>query len=255
MGLAHLLGTMVRSLGSGVRSLDPERRRDGTGLALVALGVVIAAAFWFMLPGAFGDAVRVGVATIVGAASVVVPLACFALAFRTLRDPEANGPAGRQPVGWLTLALGVLGLVSIAKDIPSPTEPERLQAAGGVLGFISSSFLADLLTVWVAMPLLVLVSVFGLLVITGIPLREFPERLAALRARLPQRPERSELTYGVDEASEAVKKGNKSLLNWTNKEITKLNGENFFEKDYNQELKPYFGSEVKASDIILTNQK
>ena len=53
----------------------------------------------------------------------------------------------------------------------------------------------------------------------------------------------------------AVKKGNKSLLNWTNKEITKLNGENFFEKDYNQELKPYFGSEVKASDIILTNQK
>ena len=200
MGLAHLLGTMVRSLGSGVRSLDPERRRDGTGLALVALGVVIAAAFWFMLPGAFGDAVRVGVATIVGAASVVVPLACFALAFRTLRDPEANGPAGRQPVGWLTLALGVLGLVSIAKDIPSPTEPERLQAAGGVLGFISSSFLADLLTVWVAMPLLVLVSVFGLLVITGIPLREFPERLAALRARLPQRPERSELTYGVDEA-------------------------------------------------------
>lgn len=49
----------------------------------------------------------------------------------------------------------------------------------------------------------------------------------------------------------AVKKGNKSLLNWTNKEITKLNKQKFFLKDYNSQLKPYFGKEVKPSDIIL----
>ncbi|WEV70609.1 transporter substrate-binding domain-containing protein [Lactobacillus sp. ESL0785] len=51
--------------------------------------------------------------------------------------------------------------------------------------------------------------------------------------------------------SPAVKKGNKSLLTWTNKEITKLNSQKFFVNDYNQELKPYFGSEVKPSDIVL----
>lgn len=51
--------------------------------------------------------------------------------------------------------------------------------------------------------------------------------------------------------SPAVKKGNKSLLNWTNKEITKLNKQGFFTDDYNAQLKPYFGSEVKPSDIIL----
>lgn len=49
----------------------------------------------------------------------------------------------------------------------------------------------------------------------------------------------------------AVKKGNKSLLNWTNSEITKLNKQSFFTDDYNKELKPYFGSEVKPSDIVL----
>ncbi|MDO4903703.1 MAG: transporter substrate-binding domain-containing protein [Limosilactobacillus sp.] len=49
----------------------------------------------------------------------------------------------------------------------------------------------------------------------------------------------------------AVKKGNTSLLNWTNKEITKLNKESFFTKDYNSQLKPYFGKEVKPSDIVL----
>ena len=49
----------------------------------------------------------------------------------------------------------------------------------------------------------------------------------------------------------AVKKGNKSLLNWTNKEITKLANKKFFTTDYNKELKPYFGKEVKPSDIVL----
>ncbi|KJY63491.1 Amino acid ABC transporter substrate-binding protein [Lactobacillus helsingborgensis] len=51
--------------------------------------------------------------------------------------------------------------------------------------------------------------------------------------------------------SPAVKKGNKSLLNWTNKEITKLTKKKFFIADYNKELKPYFGKEVKPSDIVL----
>lgn len=51
--------------------------------------------------------------------------------------------------------------------------------------------------------------------------------------------------------SPAVKKGNKSLLNWTNKEINKLTKQGFFVKDYNQQLKPYFGKEVKPSDIVL----
>lgn len=49
----------------------------------------------------------------------------------------------------------------------------------------------------------------------------------------------------------AVKKGNKSLLKWTNKEIKKLDKKGFFEKSYNSELKPYFGSEVKPKDIIV----
>ncbi|MCH3904462.1 MAG: transporter substrate-binding domain-containing protein [Lactobacillus sp.] len=52
----------------------------------------------------------------------------------------------------------------------------------------------------------------------------------------------------------AVKKGNKSLLNWTNKEINKLSKKGFFEKDYNQELKPYFGKEVKPTDIIINSK-
>lgn len=55
--------------------------------------------------------------------------------------------------------------------------------------------------------------------------------------------------------SPAVKKGNKSLKKWMDKEIDKLNKESFFTYDYNQELKPYFGKEIKPSDIVLPQGK
>lgn len=55
--------------------------------------------------------------------------------------------------------------------------------------------------------------------------------------------------------SPAVKRGNKSLKDWMDKEITKLNKEGFFTKDYNLELKPYFGKEIKPSDIVLKQGK
>ena len=198
--LAGLLGGMVRSLGAGVRDLDPEQRRDGTGLLLVALGILTAAAFWFVVPGPVGDALRIGFSTIVGAASVALPLAFLGMAWRTLRDPAANGPTGRQPVGWLVLSLGVLGLVSVAKGIPGPSSPDEMRQAGGALGFIPSSFLADLGPVWVAVPVLVLMALFGAVVITGIPLHEIVPRFAAWRARHRREEPQSELAYGVDEA-------------------------------------------------------
>ncbi|WP_103662543.1 transporter substrate-binding domain-containing protein [Lactobacillus sp. HT06-2] len=51
--------------------------------------------------------------------------------------------------------------------------------------------------------------------------------------------------------SPAVKKGNRSLLKWTNREIDKLTKQGFFVKDYQQELAPYFGKDIKSTDIIL----
>ena len=55
--------------------------------------------------------------------------------------------------------------------------------------------------------------------------------------------------------SPAVKRGNKSLQDWMNKEIDKLNKDGFFIHDFNKELKPYFGKEIKPSDIVLKQGK
>src|SRR4029453_2415741 len=66
LGFAHLVGGIVRGIGHGARELDPAHRRDGAGLTLIGLSVVVAAAIWWHLPGAAGDGVRVVVSGSVG---------------------------------------------------------------------------------------------------------------------------------------------------------------------------------------------
>src|SRR5688572_27282333 len=57
MGLAHLLGWVFRAVGrqaATARDLDPEHRRDGIGLALLGLAVLVAAGVWFNGAGPVG---------------------------------------------------------------------------------------------------------------------------------------------------------------------------------------------------------
>lgn len=176
-GLAHLVGSAVRAIGTSARDLDPALRRDGVGLFLIGSAVVIAAEFWFGLPGVVGNAVRVGVATLIGTLAYAAPLLLLAMAWRTLRHPERNGPGGRQFVGWSAIIFGLLGLINIADGLPRTNDPAALREAGGIAGYLSSSLLADLLTPYVAVPLLVLLLGFGVLVVVGIPLHQIPERV------------------------------------------------------------------------------
>ena len=180
LGLAHLIGGIVRGVGNSARELDPEHRRDGAGLALIGLAIVVASAIWWQLPGDAGNAVRTVVNGSVGVIGWAVPLLLLVAAWRTLRHPDRNGPAGRQVIGWSAMLLGVLGLVHIAHGIPRPGDPDSagtLREAGGAIGYVVSSLLSDLLTQYVAAPLLVLLAVFGTLVVTGTPVHLIPVRI------------------------------------------------------------------------------
>ncbi len=209
-GLARLVGGLVRSIGH-VDDVDPALRRDGSGLVFIGVAIIIAAEFWFGLPGPVGAGIHVGVATIFGMVSYALPVACLAMAWRTLRHPDKNGPAGRQVVGWMATLFGFLGLVNLAHGLPRPDHPAAMRAAGGMLGFISSSMLSDLLTPWVAGPLLTLLAIFGVLVIIGKPLhelaangREARDRFTERRAELAAARAAKQIEYGVDRAYESA---------------------------------------------------
>ncbi|MDN4174120.1 DNA translocase FtsK [Nocardioides sp. SOB77] len=187
LGIAHGVGAVARGIGHGARDIDPEHRRDGVGLLLLGVSLVVAAAVWFQVPGGVMDLTRTAVSGTVGKVGWFVPMAVAYAGVRTMRDPVRNGPAGRQVVGWTALAFGVLGIVHIANGNPQPVagDASDLQGAGGAVGFVVSSLLLDLLrTAYVVVPLLLLVAVFGVLVITATPVYLVPERLADLRDRL-----------------------------------------------------------------------
>ncbi|MCW2772181.1 MAG: translocase FtsK [Nocardioides sp.] len=187
VAIAHAVGATARSIGRSARDLEPEHRRDGAGLFLFGLAVVVGAAVWWQIPGGIMDFARTVVAGSVGKVGWFVPLTLVYVGWRTMRNPIQNGPAGRQVVGWAALALGALGIVHIANGNPQPVlgDASDLQDAGGAIGFVVSSLLLDLLrTTYVVVPLLALMSLFGLLVITATPIYLVPERIAHLRDRM-----------------------------------------------------------------------
>ncbi len=184
LGIAHALGALARSVGRSARDLDPEHRRDGVGLFIIGVALVVAAAVWWQLPGGVMEFARSVTSGAVGKVGWLVPLFLVYAGWRTLRDPERNGPAGRQVIGWTAFALGLLGIVHIANGNPQPVlgDASNLQEAGGAVGYVTSSLLLDLMqTSYVVVPLLVLLASFGILIITATPVYQIPVRLAALR--------------------------------------------------------------------------
>jgi len=54
-----------------------------------------------------------------------------------------------------------------------------------------------------------------------------------------------------DYIAPAVKKGNTELLKWLNEELETLGEEQFFHKAYEETLKPAFGEEVSADEVVV----
>ncbi|NAZ88748.1 cell division protein FtsK, partial [Kineococcus sp. T90] len=190
-GLAHLVGGAVRSVGSGARDLDPELRRDGAGLALLGLAIVVAAREWWGLPGRAGAVVHTVAAGTFGEVALALPVVLLGLAVHLLRHPDRTQTTTRAVVGTTALTLSAAGLVHLAADAPSPTGPggaEVVTDAGGMVGFLVAGPLATALTNWVTVPLVLLLGFFGLLVVTATPVHAIPARLREAYERLTHRP-------------------------------------------------------------------
>lgn len=54
-----------------------------------------------------------------------------------------------------------------------------------------------------------------------------------------------------DYIAPAVKKGNTELLDWLNTELETLGSEQFFHKAYDEALKPAFGEDIEADDVVV----
>ncbi|MFD8290194.1 DNA translocase FtsK [Streptomyces lavendulae] len=185
LGLAHAIGAVLRGLGRGAKNLDPAHRKDGVALLLLALALIVAAGTWSNLSGPVGDLVTMLVTGAFGRLDLLVPILLGVMAVRFIRHPEQTDANGRIGVGLSALVIGVLGLVHIACGAPGRDEgTTAMQNAGGLIGWGASKPLIFTMGAPLAVPMLVLLTVFGLLVVTATPVNAIPQRLRALGIRL-----------------------------------------------------------------------
>ncbi|MGY1762582.1 DNA translocase FtsK [Geodermatophilus sp. SYSU D00779] len=182
--LARGAGGLARSVArpEEAEPLAPEHRRDGVGLAVLGLAVVLGAAAWSNGIGPVGAAFAGAVRWVVGSLVMVLPVVLFLAALRLLRRGPRPEARGRLAIGWLCLVASVLGIAQIVGEgaVPSQDRP----GSGGLVGWAAATPLVAGVGTVVAVVLLVLLAFFGLLVLTATPVHQIPERLRELTDRL-----------------------------------------------------------------------
>ncbi|MGY1738772.1 DNA translocase FtsK [Geodermatophilus sp. SYSU D00684] len=181
--VARGAGGLARSIArpEEAEPLAPEHRRDGAGLAVLGLAVVLGAAAWFDGIGPVGAGLADGVRWIVGSLLVVLPALLFLVALRLLRRAPRPEARGRLAIGWVCATLAVLGIASVVGTPADPMGGEP--GSGGLVGWAVGTPLTAGLGAVVAVVLLSLLAVFAVLVLTGTPLHQVPERLRELVGR------------------------------------------------------------------------
>src|SRR5215207_7852105 len=131
--LARGAGGLARSVAKPEEAepLAPEHRRDGVGLAVLGLAIVLGAAAWSNGIGPVGVALADGVRWGIGSLVMVLPVVLFFAALRLLRPGPRPEARGRLAIGWLCAVAAVLG---IAQVLGAPANPQQGRPGSGGLG-------------------------------------------------------------------------------------------------------------------------
>jgi S-DNA-T family DNA segregation ATPase FtsK/SpoIIIE len=180
MGMAHSVGWAARGVGrqaATAKDIDPEHRRDGAGLLMLGFAILVGVAVWADSAGPVGTWLADAVRLFLGGLAVLMPLLLLYGAVRLMRKPADPEHRGRTVVGWTAIIVATAALLHVAER---PRDDVALDKAGGLLGYGVGALLERAVTAWVAVPLLVLLFLFGLLVITATPISKVPQRVLLL---------------------------------------------------------------------------
>jgi DNA segregation ATPase FtsK/SpoIIIE, S-DNA-T family len=169
LGLAHAVGGAARLFGR--ETLAKEELRDGVPFLFILLAIGGAVVEWFFPndPVAIAlDAYTFGGAF--GRLAFALPVILLVLAVWFFRHPSSVNDNGRIGIGMGILVASICALCHIYGGSPAWGDPIGAFAqAGGIVGFGVGMPLATYLSVWVAVPIIVLALVLSLFIITKTP--------------------------------------------------------------------------------------
>ncbi|MBG9356009.1 FtsK/SpoIIIE family DNA translocase [Corynebacterium diphtheriae] len=149
---------------------------DSIGLILIALAFIVGASVWFDIAGPIGAAIAAGVHFVIGAGALILPLALVAIAIALMlgKLPEPDHQP-RLVLGTNVIVISMLGLIHLFAG--DPADWQGRTHAGGIVGAYSGGIIARGFSVYLAIPLLVLVIIYGALRINNVTVKELFEAI------------------------------------------------------------------------------
>lgn len=149
---------------------------DSIGLILIALAFIVGASVWFDIAGPIGAAIAAGVHFVIGAGALILPLALVAIAIALMlgKLPEPDHQP-RLVLGTSVIVISMLGLIHLFAG--DPADWQGRTHAGGIVGAYSGGMIARGFSVYLAIPLLVLVIIYGALRINNVTVKELFEAI------------------------------------------------------------------------------
>jgi DNA segregation ATPase FtsK/SpoIIIE, S-DNA-T family len=184
MALAHLVGGAFRAFSS--KKLANEDRSDGAPFFLFLVSVFGAVFAWFLIQEPWAKWLHdFSFGMLFGLTAYGLPVVFFGYAIYLFRNPATVQDGSRFGLGfWLFLSV-VSGFFHVFTTTPSPQlGPEALAQAGGLFGWLLAGPLVSVLSIWGAVPALVLIALVSLLVMTGTAPNKIRERLRDLNTYL-----------------------------------------------------------------------
>ena len=177
--IAKTIGSSIRFIFRGAQDLDPAHQRDGIAFLVFILGLISAAGVWFNLDNIFGRGIYAAIFGLVGRLGIFAPLIFIYFAFRLFKAPDDSKATGRIIVGTSVLLITITGLLHIING-STGTGLTAIRHGGGWIGYGVSTPLVALVTTILAIPILVILLLFGILVITATPVSKVMERIKTL---------------------------------------------------------------------------
>ena len=168
LGVAHFFGGIIRAFST--EKLAKEDRRDGAPFFLLLLSISGAANAWFLIGEPWALALHnFTFGMLFGLVAYALPVVFFGYALYLFRHPASVKDSSRFALGfWLLLSV-ISGFFHVFSNVQSPQDGvDALAEAGGLFGWlVVGGPLAETLSIYVAVPALVLLAAVALLVMTG----------------------------------------------------------------------------------------
>jgi len=169
MAVAHGLGGLVRAFST--EKLAAEDRRDGAPFFVFLLSVLGVVFAWFLINEPWAEFLHAySFGLLFGSVAFSLPAVFFVYSIYLFRHPASVRDSSRFALGFWVFLSVIAAFFHIFGSRPTPNQDGAigLSKAGGLFGWLVGEPLVSTITIWGAVPVLVVITISSVLIMFGV---------------------------------------------------------------------------------------